>query len=283
MGTKKLLLLAVVVAALGAGYYFWQNPAEKPAPPPVAEVPPPPALPAEPPAPAEPVERYPLAVAEPAEKAEPVDVDRGDARYAKALGALFGKKTLSGYFYPERMIRRFVATIDNLPRQEAPVAMMPVKPVGGAFLVERDESGLRIAPANDQRYARYLAVMTGVDAKRLVDTYVGLYPLFQQAYRELGYPTGFFNDRLVEAIDNLLATPDVPPPLALEQPKVLYKFADPALEGRSAGQKIMLRLGADNRTKAKQVLTAIRAELLSRSPPRPQGTTDHLKANENRY
>lgn len=282
MGTKKLLLLAVVVAALGAGYYFWQS-QPAPLPPPVAEVPPPPALPAEPPVPPEPVERYPLTVAEPTEKAEPVDVDRGEARYAKALGALFGKKILSGYFYPERMIRRFVATIDNLPRQEAPAAMMPVKPVGGAFLVERDESGLRIAPANDQRYARYLAIMSGVDAKRLVDTYVGLYPLFQQAYRELGYPTGFFNDRLVEAIDNLLATPDVAPPLALVQPKVLYKYADPALEGRSAGQKIMLRLGADNRTKAKQVLTAIRAELLSRSPPRPQGTTDHLKANENRY
>lgn len=270
MGTKKLLLLAVGIAALGLGYYvFWLPQPEAPAPQVVAEAPPPPPLPAEPPPPAEPVERYPLAIAaEQPEKAAPVDVDQSDARYAKAISQLFGKKTLGSYFYPERMIRRFVATIDNLPRETAPAAMMPVKPVGGAFIVERDEAGMRIAPANDQRYVRHLEIMAGVDTKRLVDTYVDLYPLFQQAYRELGYPQGFFNDRLIETIDNLLATPDAAPPLALEQPKVLYKFADPALEGRSAGQKIMLRLGADNRSKAKQVLTAIRAELLSRSPAR---------------
>lgn len=270
MGTKKLLLLAIGIAALGFGYYFWQAKPESPAPQLVAEAPPPPALPAEPPAPVEPVERYPLAVStEPPEKTAPLDIDQSDALYSKAIGKLFGKKILSSYFYPERMIRRFVATIDNLPREAAPVAMMPVKPVGGAFLVQREAGAMSIAPANDQRYARHLKIMAGVDAKRLVDMYVDLYPLFQQAYRELGYPKGFFNDRLIETIDNLLATPDVPPPLALEQPKVLYKFADPALEGRSAGQKIMLRLGADNRAKAKQVLSTIRAELLSRSPARP--------------
>lgn len=270
MGTKKLLLLAVGIAALGLGYYFWQAKPEVPAPQVVAEAPPPPPLPAEPLPPAEPVERYPLAVAaEPPEKAAPLDIDQSDALYSKAVGKLFGKKTLGSYFYPERMIRRFVATIDNLPRETAPAAMMPVKPVGGAFLVEREAGAMRIAPANDKRYVRYLNIMVGVDTKRLVDTYVDLYPLFQQAYRELGYPKGFFNDRLIEAIDNLLATPDAEPPLALVQPKVLYKFADPALEGRSAGQKIMLRLGADNRMRAKQVLTTIRAELITRSPARP--------------
>ena len=51
--------------------------------------------------------------------------------------------------------------------------------------------------------------MEGVEAKRLVAAYVQLYPLFQAAYQELGYPHGYFNDRLVQAIDDLLATPDV--------------------------------------------------------------------------
>jgi hypothetical protein len=52
----------------------------------------------------------------------------------------------------------------------------------------------------------------------------------------------------------------------MTQPKVLYEFADPALEKRSAGQKIMLRLGADNMARAKRLLSAFRSELLRRSP-----------------
>jgi len=38
-----------------------------------------------------------------------------------------------------------------------------------------------------------------VDAKKLVSVYVHLYPLFQQAYVGLGYPDGYFNDRLVQS------------------------------------------------------------------------------------
>ena len=73
-------------------------------------------------------------------------------------------------------------------------------------------------------------------------------------------------DRLIEALDNLIDTPDPAPPIALAQPKVLYTYADPALEARSAGQRILLRMGTENRAKAIKALTAIRKELLSRSP-----------------
>ena len=76
-------------------------------------------------------------------------------------------------------------------------------------------------------------------------TYVQLYPLFQAAYQELGYPNGYFNDRLIQAIDDMLAAPDVAAP-KLAQPKVLYEFADPALENLSAGQKILVRMGPEN-------------------------------------
>jgi len=36
-----------------------------------------------------------------------------------------------------------------------------------------------------------------VDAKAFMAVYTRFYPLLQQAYRELGYPKGYFNDRLV--------------------------------------------------------------------------------------
>jgi hypothetical protein len=48
---------------------------------------------------------------------------------------------------------------------------------------------------------------------------------------------------------------------------VLYQFADPELERRSAGQKVMMRMGADNARRVKAKLREIRRELVS--PRRP--------------
>jgi Protein of unknown function (DUF3014) len=265
MGKSYLLPVALIAVVLGLLYYLLKPEPQAPAPAVVAQAPAPSAAPVQPAPDAEAVERYPIIAETPsAESSTPINLD-DDTAYRDGLAQLLGIEALAN-FYPDRMIRRFVATIDNLPREEAPAKMMPVKPVGGSFLVERNAASMTVAPANAQRYLRYLNIMAAVDARRLVDFYVGLYPVFQQAYRELGYPRGHFNDRLVDAIDNLLATPDVAPPLAVVQPKVLYKFADPALEKRSAGQKIMLRMGADNMARAKILLIAIRGELLQRSP-----------------
>ncbi|MBK6804569.1 MAG: DUF3014 domain-containing protein [Betaproteobacteria bacterium] len=75
------------------------------------------------------------------------------------------------------------------------------------------------------------------------------YPLFQEAYREQGYPNAYFNDRLVQALDLLIATREAPGQLAIVQPKVLYEFADPALRGAASGQKILLRMGRECRAR----------------------------------
>ena len=42
---------------------------------------------------------------------------------------------------------------------------------------------------NSARYAPVVALVHAIDTKQLVATYVRFYPLFQQAYRELAYPT----------------------------------------------------------------------------------------------
>lgn len=70
------------------------------------------------------------------------------------------------------------------------------------------------------------------------------YPLFQQAYQDLGNPDGHFNDRLIEVIDHLLATPVADGPSCWARPKVMYEFADPRLQALSVGQKALLRLEA---------------------------------------
>jgi Protein of unknown function (DUF3014) len=94
---------------------------------------------------------------------------------------------------------------------------------------------------------RYMQLATGIDSTKLVALYIRFYPLFQQAYEDLGYPKAYFNDRVVEVIDHLLAAPEVPAQTKLVQPKVFYQFADPDLETRSAGQKILMRIGNERR------------------------------------
>ena len=101
-----------------------------------------------------------------------------------------------------------------------------------------------------------------------MQSYGRAYPLFQRAYEELGYPGKYFNDRLMQALDDLLAAPELDGPPALVQPKVLYQFADPDLETRSAGQKILLRMGKANALRVKAKLLEVRRALIaaSRSP-----------------
>lgn len=59
----------------------------------------------------------------------------------------------------------------------------------------------------------------------------------------------------------MLAAPDIKGPVKLVRPKVMYQFADPSLEARSAGQKILIRMGSDNAGRIKAKLNEIRHEL----------------------
>ncbi len=219
-----------------------------------------------PPAPAEPQIRHPLAQ-QLAEKPLPA-LDVSDSTMKNALGELSLDKALIDLFQLHDFVRRIVATVDNLPREKLALRLMPVKLAGGKFLVTGKDERFAIGADNAARYALYVRLAAAMDTGKLVALYSHFYPLFQQAYQELGYPKGYFNDRLVEVIDHLLAAPEVKAPVKLVRPKVFYLFADPALEARSAGQKILLRVGSENAALIKAKLRDIRGELTRQAPKR---------------
>jgi hypothetical protein len=97
----------------------------------------------------------------------------------------------------------------------------------------------------------------------LLASYKRYYPLYQDAYENLGHPPEYFNDRVIEVIDHLLATPELDGRIALTQPNVQYEFADPKLESRSAGQKALIRMGSDNARAVKNKLRELRSELVA--------------------
>lgn len=267
MKETNWLIAAAVVVVLGAGtaiYFKWQG--QKPPEQPLVEASQSP--PAPPQASAEPVIRHPLEEVPPAQPLPALG--ESDSAMQKSLVELIGKSRFAKFFYPDRIIRRIVATIDNLPRKSATQNLMPVKPVAGSFSVQETQDDTVIGAKNAARYAPYVKLMQAVDAHKLVAFYVGFYPLFQQDYVELGYPKGYFNDRLIEAIDNMLDAPTLKAPILLVQPKVMYEFADPELEARSAGQKIIMRMGSENAAKVKAKLREIRSEVMLRAPKKPK-------------
>ena len=259
---KTIAWVAGALLAAGAliwGAQWWQaRTTQLVAPPPVAQAPASALEPKpDPSAAAPPKVEYPI---EPAPDAPQITLDASDAPLRDALTSLF-KGTLPEFVQPLNLIRHVVATIDNLPREKTAPRLLPVRPPAGALSPTNAGDSVVIAPDNSARYAPVIGAVQAVDTRQLVAVYVHFYPLFQQAYRELGYPDGYFNDRLVTVIDHLLATPAVKAPIALVQPKVLYRYADPELEGLSSGQKAMIRIGPDNAAVLKAKLREVRNEV----------------------
>lgn len=251
------LIVAALLAAIAAGVYWWRESRPPRLPPAPATSVPAVSAPAKTP-------RYGIDAATDTPRPLP-RLNESDPTLVEALSGLLGSQAFARLFVPEEIVRRIVATIDNLPREAYAARLNPVRPVGGLLRTTGKDSTLSIAPDNAARYAPFVSLAQGIDSAKLVALYVRFYPLFQQAYVDLGYPDGYFNDRLVEVIDHLLATPEVRGPITLTVPHVLYEYADPELEARSAGQKLLIRMGTENAAKVKAKLREIRSEVLAAS------------------
>jgi hypothetical protein len=158
--------------------------------------------------------------------------------------------------------RRFVVTVDHLPRQLIPAQLSAVKRVPGQLAVAPAGDSLTLQPGNYARYDAFVRLAESLDPKTMVSIYLRFYPLLQQEYRAMGFAQGHFNDRVVEAIDDMITAPEVSGPIRLVQPQVNYKFVDPLLEKLSAGRKIMIRIGPEHAARMKKALRALRAELV---------------------
>ncbi len=249
----------VVLGLLGVVYYYKKHGAVSP--PPVKVEAPPSAVEA-PQAATEPAIRNPVPESTDTKPLPPLKESDPDVR--DSLVNAFGAQAISQFLVPENVVRHVVVTVDNLPRKKVAVELRPVKPTPGTTVTATQGDIMTLGSANYERYAPLIKVVQSTDTKTLVNVYFRLYPLFQQSYEELGYPGQYFNDRLVEAIDDMLRAPDVQGPIKLAQPKVFYEYADPRLESLSAGQKLLLRMGPGNEAAMKAKLRELRQAIVNR-------------------
>ena len=189
-------------------------------------------------------------------------VDKSDGPIQEALMGAFKADGLPGFINMQDYVRRLVITVDNLPRELVPSQMNMVQRIPGLLEVEGSSDVITLSERNFSRYNAFVSFASSLDPRLMVGLYLRFYPLLDQTYKEIGHPSGRFHDRMIVAIDDLLAAPAPSGPIELVQPKILYRFVDPELQKLSAGQKIMVRVGPENARELKQVLRRLRRELL---------------------
>ena len=190
-------------------------------------------------------------------------LEQSDDALKRDLYTLATQQALDSLFNMNRIIQRFVVTVDNLPREQLLRSKYRSnRTVSGRLRVEKDDYGIYLSEENFARYTAFIDLLESMNTDLLVALYLYYYPLIQTTYQGLGYPSGYFNDRLIDVIDQLLKTPDISGRIRLVRPRVLYKYSDPELEALSAGQKVMIRIGPQNASRVKTKLRELRRGLV---------------------
>jgi hypothetical protein len=193
-------------------------------------------------------------------------LDESDQLIRDGVVSLTRHEGINLWLSPNQLIRKFVAFVDNIAHGQ--VAREPVRALApeGEFLAQKiSDDRYELDPASYSRYDLFTEIVISVDARRAAEFYHLLRPLMQKAYGELGYGNRSFDDVVFQAIGRLLETPVVEGTVYLVRPVVMYKFEDEKLEGLSAAQKQMIRMGPRNtrllRAKISEVALELRAIL----------------------
>lgn len=261
------IILAVLVILIVAGLYFWLS--EKPAPEPVSvpipepivqepiEVEPEPIV-EEPVFEPQVVEQEPV-LEEPLPPPEPIVFD--DATVKTSVLGLTNYEAAASLLVNDDLLQRFVVLTDNMANGNvAPQHQLLVAP-SQSFRVYQQAGKHWIDAASYKRYTKYVDSFDEMDTEMLVQLYNKYKPEISEHYAEIGDPDDDFNFVIVDAINHLLDTPEVPVPVEVYSDSVMYKFSDARLEALSAPQKHLLRTGPENMRRIKAKLREIRKAL----------------------
>lgn len=184
-----------------------------------------------------------------------------DAAVRKLVTALSAHPQLATWLVTDDLARRFVEAVVDLSRGSSPAPAMEVLIPEEPFSVEHSGDRLVVGPESYRRYNLLADVFTSIDTEGAARAYRQLLPLFQEAYQELGYSDGSFQEVLARAVDNLLSVQVPAGPVEVKEAVGRYVYSDPALESLTPAEKHLLRLGPENARQVQAKLRAIAAEL----------------------
>jgi hypothetical protein len=181
-------------------------------------------------------------------------LDASDAFMRKLAAALSTNPQWAKWLLTEGVVRQLVASTDNIAEGRSPNPHLGFLAPKQPFRATERSEAPTIDAATFHRYDLVADVIASLDAKGCARVFEETRPLFQDAYKELGYPDRKFEDTLAKAIRHLLATPEPPTAPSVRPSVKSWKLADPRLEALSPAQKQLLRMGPENVKKIKQKL-----------------------------
>jgi hypothetical protein len=194
----------------------------------------------------EPVEPEPLDTSDPAVKASLIESSSADEEIVNRM------------LVNEGLIQRFVVSVTNLANDEMAPNHQLLTPPEQNFRVYSQAGKQWIDAASYKRYTPYVDMLESFDNEALLNIY-GIYKDDIQAkFAEIGDPDQDFDSVLLDAIDQLLDTPEVPVPVEVYTDSVAYKYADDRLESLNEPQKQLLRTGPDNMRRIKAKLRELK-------------------------
>jgi hypothetical protein len=128
------------------------------------------------------------------------------------------------------------------------VPLAVARPLARLQLQGGAESG-PIEPASYARWETALSALVSVNPRDLAQLYVNVKPLFDEAYRNLGYPTGDFDQAIVQAYQVLAATPELQTPPTLVKRPGYWEHEDPELRALRPVQKQLILMGPSARAR----------------------------------
>jgi len=183
------------------------------------------------------------------------------------LPTLTWRKELLKLVIDEDIIRRFVVFTDNFSQgivayEHSPFIVPNVlfSPDEEHVNFENNQNVWQWNEASTKRFGLYVELLRSFDSASLVQWYMDIKPLIDEAYAELGYEDDFTNvlqDAIVRVLDMELPKSS----MTIIRPSVMYQYQDPVLENLPDTEKLLLRLGKDNLLVIKSVLLELNEKL----------------------
>ena len=176
---------------------------------------------------------------------------------------------LASWFVTDELVRRFVGVVVDLAGGLSPRSRLEFLIPEEEFEVLESGEMIVIDPEGYRRYDLLTETFVSLDTQGTTQLYHQLYPLFDEAYIELGIPDQDFADAMTLAIGNLLSAEVPEGPLEVQPNEAIYEFRDLGVETHSPAEKHLIRMGPENARRIQAKLTELRdAIAVERGPVR---------------
>ncbi len=198
------------------------------------------------------------------------ELNESDDWLKNKLPDLTWRNELIPLLVTEDIIRRFVVFTDNFSQgllaYEHSLFVQPKDKFSvdeQSVNVEGEQNVWQWDSKTSKRFDLYVDLLRSVDSTTLVNWYIDMKPLIDEAYRELGYEEDF-TYALQDAITRVLDMELPKSAMEVTRTSVMYKFQDPQLEALDDSDKLLLRIGKENLLIIKSVLLEINEKLSQR-------------------